>query len=104
MFRNSGQICAAQTRIFVEASVKAEFIRLYEEKWTALIKIGDPLDITVTQGPMADEVQFKRVMDYIEIGKKEGNIAFGGKRVGTKGYFIEPTCASLVRHFTSLYL
>ncbi|KZO91432.1 aldehyde dehydrogenase [Calocera viscosa TUFC12733] len=91
MFRNSGQICAAQTHLYVHESVKDIFIELYEKAWTDLVKHGDPLDIRTTQGPMADQLQYQRVMEYIEVGKKEGKVVFGGERVGKKGYFIQPT-------------
>lgn len=44
------------------------------------------------QGAIVSKEQFDRIMYYIEEGKKEGaKIACGGKRVGEKGYFIEPT-------------
>ncbi|KAL8290152.1 hypothetical protein RQP46_003091 [Phenoliferia psychrophenolica] len=91
MFRNSGQICQAQSRVYVQESVKDSFVAIYQKHWTALITHGDPLDLTTTQGPMADKIQFDNVMRFIEIGKAEGKLAFGGKRSGTKGYFIEPT-------------
>jgi hypothetical protein len=91
MFRNSGQICAAQSRLYVQESVRDKFIQLYKEKWLSKVKHGDPLDSSTTQGPMADKLQFDRVMDYISIGKKEGKVAFGGERNGEKGYFIQPT-------------
>jgi len=39
-----------------------------------------------------DQAQFDKVMDYIESGHSEGaTLASGGKRVGDRGYFIEPT-------------
>ena len=44
------------------------------------------------QGPQVDDLQFNRVMGYIEKGKAEGaNVALGGDRYGSKGYFIQPT-------------
>lgn len=44
------------------------------------------------QGAIVSKEQFERIMYYIEEGKKEGaKVACGGKRVGLKGYFIEPT-------------
>jgi len=39
--------------------------------------------------PQADSIQGKKVADYLETGKKEGKLIFGGKRVGKKGWFIE---------------
>src|SRR5260370_12061205 len=55
-------------------------------------KVGDPFDPETTQGPQVSQEQFDRVMGFIEAGKKEGaKLLTGGKRVGGKGYFIEPT-------------
>ncbi|CAB3256357.1 unnamed protein product [Arctia plantaginis] len=67
---------------FVEAAVK----------YAQSIKIGNPADPTTQHGPQVDEVMFKKVLGYIEKGKKEGaRCLTGGKRVGTTGYYIEPT-------------
>src|SRR5260370_19204191 len=55
-------------------------------------KVGDPFDPETTQGPQVSQEQFDRVMGFIEAGKKEGaKLLTGGKRIGNKGYFIEPT-------------
>jgi len=55
-------------------------------------KVGDPLDPETEQGPQVDDIQFEKVMSYVESGKREGaKLAHGGKRVGSRGYFIEPT-------------
>lgn len=49
------------------------------------------------QGPQVDDEMFNKVLGYIESGKKDGaKLETGGKRVGTKGYFIEPTVFSNV--------
>lgn len=74
-------------------------MKLYEKEWTRLVKHGNPLDGETTQGPLADEVQFRRVMEFIEVGKREGKLAFGGERSGSKGYFIQPTCEGLPTFF-----
>jgi len=52
---------------------------------------ASPLDAGTTLGPVADEVQLKCVLAYIEEGKKTAQLVTGGKRKGTKGFFIEPT-------------
>ena len=55
-------------------------------------KVGDPFAAETFQGPQISEGQFNRVMNYIDIGKKEGATCYlGGNRVGNEGYFIEPT-------------
>lgn len=46
----------------------------------------------LSHSPLVDDIQFKRVLDYIEHGKMEGaKVEVGGNRIGDKGYFIEPT-------------
>lgn len=50
------------------------------------------MDASTDQGPLVSKEQYDRVMGYIEAGVKEGaRLVTGGKRVGTKGFFIEPT-------------
>ncbi|KAI7859600.1 aldehyde dehydrogenase domain-containing protein [Circinella umbellata] len=91
IFFNSGQSCCAGTRLYVQEGIYDEFI----EKFKALTlskKIGDPFAAETFQGPQISEGQFNRVMNYIDIGKKEGATCYlGGNRVGDEGYFIEPT-------------
>jgi aldehyde dehydrogenase (NAD+) len=53
---------------------------------------GDPFGGGVFNGPLVDKIQFDKVMDYIEEGKKvAGQTAAGGDRIGDKGYFVKPT-------------
>jgi aldehyde dehydrogenase (NAD+) len=91
LFFNMGQCCCAGSRLFVEAKCYDEFV----EKSIARAKkrkVGDPFDPETEQGPQVDSDQFDKIMGYIETGKKEGaSLVAGGKRVGSKGYFIEPT-------------
>jgi aldehyde dehydrogenase (NAD+) len=55
-------------------------------------KVGDPLHPETQQGPLVDDIQFKKVLGFIESGKKQGaKVLCGGGRFGTKGYFVEPT-------------
>jgi aldehyde dehydrogenase (NAD+) len=69
---------------FIEA-VKARFLG-------ATSALGaDPQDPTTMLGPIADEIQFNRVMSYIKIGKEGGEPLVGGAQKGDKGFFIEPT-------------
>lgn len=56
------------------------------------MKTGAYTDSSADHGPQVDDIQFKRVMAYIEKGKREGaTCSLGGNRHGTKGYFVEPT-------------
>lgn len=91
LFFNQGQCCCAGSRLYVEEKCYDEFV----EKSVARAKrrtVGDPFDPATEQGPQVDHAQFDKVMSYIDAGKQEGaSLLCGGKRVGNRGYFIEPT-------------
>ena len=91
LFFNQGQCCCAGSRLFVESKCYDEFV----ERSIARAKrrtVGDPMDPNTEQGPQVDDIQFDKVMGYIESGKRDGaKLAYGGERVGSRGYFIEPT-------------
>ncbi|KAK1759957.1 aldehyde dehydrogenase [Echria macrotheca] len=89
---NSGQVCMANTRVYVHSSVADEFLRLFKESFAA-VRDGDPLAPETTHGPQADEVQYRNVMAYIEQGSQSGKLVLGGtgKLDGMGGYFVEPT-------------
>src|SRR4029077_1039448 len=55
-------------------------------------KIGDPLDPATEQGPQVSQEQLDKILGYIDLGKSQGaKLLTGGKRVGSKGFFVEPT-------------
>jgi aldehyde dehydrogenase (NAD+) len=91
LFFNQGQCCCAGSRLFVEEKAYDEFV----EKSAARAKtrrVGDPFDPNTEQGPQVDDVQFDKVMSFIDSGKEQGaTLVAGGNRWGDKGYFIEPT-------------
>jgi aldehyde dehydrogenase (NAD+) len=91
IFVNQGQSCCAGSRVFVEEKIYHQFV----EKSVARAqdrRVGDPLDPSTQQGPQVDQSQFDRVMGYIDSGRSDGaTLAYGGERVGNRGYFIRPT-------------
>lgn len=90
LFFNHGQCCAASSRIFVHWKVYDEFV---EKAIKAANEraVGDPYS-DVEQGPLVDDLQFDKVMAYIESGREEGaKLVAGGNRIGSSGYFVEPT-------------
>lgn len=90
LFFNHGQCCAASSRVFVHESVYDQFLEAAIKAAKAR-PVGDPFS-DVEQGPLVDGLQFDKVMSYVESGKKDGaTVAAGGSRIGTKGYFMEPT-------------
>ncbi|KAF2428870.1 aldehyde dehydrogenase, allergen Cla h 10 [Tothia fuscella] len=96
IFFNHGQCCCAGSRVYVQESIYDKFIERFKER-TAKNVVGDPFDENTFQGPQVSQLQFDRIMEYIEHGKEAGaKVETGGKRKGDKGYFIEPTIFSNV--------
>ncbi|KAJ5111070.1 Retinal dehydrogenase 1 [Penicillium argentinense] len=88
---NSGQVCMANTRIYVHESIAQKFIELFQKSF-AQVNSGDPLLPTTTHGPQADEIQYKQIQSYIEEAKKVGKLALGAEPSdGKNGFFISPT-------------
>ncbi|EIM91726.1 aldehyde dehydrogenase [Stereum hirsutum FP-91666 SS1] len=91
IFWNHGQACCAGTRIFVQAGIYDEFLKMLTAKAKS-IKLGDPFAEDSQQGPQVSKQQFDRVMSYIDSGKSQGaTVHTGGARYGEEGYWIEPT-------------
>eukprot|EP00243_Klebsormidium_subtile_P004722 TRINITY_DN18879_c0_g1_i1.p1 TRINITY_DN18879_c0_g1~~TRINITY_DN18879_c0_g1_i1.p1 ORF type:complete len:496 (+),score=204.07 TRINITY_DN18879_c0_g1_i1:148-1635(+) len=91
LFFNQGQCCCAGSRTFVHESIYDKYV----EKAVARAqrrKVGDPFEAASEQGPQVDGEQMTKILGYIAAGQKEGaKLATGGKRVGDKGFYIEPT-------------
>jgi aldehyde dehydrogenase (NAD+) len=97
LFFNQGQCCCAGSRLFVEEKVHDQFVERLVKKAKGQ-KVGDPFAPDTTQGPQVSQEQADRVMSYIESGKSEGaQLLCGGRRIGERGYFIEPTVFTGVR-------
>lgn len=88
---NQGQVCCAGSRIFVEEKIYDKFIAAAVEKFKNL-KVGDPLDPKTQMGSQINAKQAAKIIEYINIGVKEGaKIAVGGKLAAAGGSFVEPT-------------
>src|SRR5207247_10268078 len=57
----------------------------------ASLRIGNPEEPGIMVGPVIDEAAYRRILDYIEIGKSEATLAYQAKEVPPEGYFIPPT-------------
>jgi len=94
LFSNHGQSCCAGSRTYVHEKIYDKFV----SKAVAMAKarkVGNPFDDTVKQGPQIDGDMMTKVLGFIESGKKQGaKLQCGGKRIGTVGFFIEPTIFS----------
>ena len=95
VFANSGQICSAGPRLFVERKIYDEFVERVGAFGRGL-KVGNGIDPETQIGPLVSEEQLKRVTSYLSVGKSEGARAVvGGDRLVqgdlAKGYFVPPT-------------
>ena len=91
IFFNSGQVCSAGSRILVHESVHDAVVERLVARAKAM-RVGNPLDPSTSMGPLVSAGQMHRVLDYIDIGKRQGAaLAAGGVRVGEAGYFVAPT-------------
>jgi aldehyde dehydrogenase (NAD+) len=91
VYFNSGQVCCAGTRIFVQRDRYDEVVDKLTN-FSKNVSIGDPFDQKSTLGPLVSREQFDRVKGYLDVGKKEGaKVTVGGEPMGGKGYFVKPT-------------
>jgi 1-pyrroline-5-carboxylate dehydrogenase len=95
-FGNQGQKCSACSRVIAVDAIYDKLLDKVIER-TKKIKVGDLANFENWMGPVSGEEAFKKIMGYIEIGKKEGKLALGGNRIGNVGFFIEPTIFSEVK-------
>jgi len=89
-FGYQGQKCSACSRVIVSEKVYDSFVEKLVER-TKKIKVGPSDDPSNYMGPVINEAAMKTILDYIEIGKKEGRLVAGGARAAGDGYFVEPT-------------
>ena len=93
-YANSGQICAAGTRLFVQRGIHEEFVKRLNA-FSRGLRLGNGLDPKVDLGPLISQRQLDRVMRYVAIGSGErSRLASGGRRLEgalAKGFFVEPT-------------
>jgi aldehyde dehydrogenase (NAD+) len=101
VFANTGQVCYAGTRVFVQRHIVKEFAARIAE-FARTVRVGHSLDPDAQLGPLISGKQLERVMSYIELGSQEGaQLISGGERLGgafADGYFVSPTIFSDVRN------
>jgi betaine-aldehyde dehydrogenase len=89
-FYNAGQDCTAASRVLVHESVAADFTAALAEQARAM-RTGLPDDEAVDFGPVNNANQLDRVLGFLERLPAHARVVAGGNRVGTTGYFHEPT-------------
>ncbi|KAG8165588.1 hypothetical protein KVR01_004140 [Diaporthe batatas] len=106
LLMNTGQVCIAATRVYVQSGIYDAFLEAYakaiEEKKNS---IGDPEKSDTEIGPVVDKAQFDRIMGIINAAKaeKQGTLHSGGGRIGSEGYYIEPTIFTSTKDDASIY-
>ena len=89
---NSGQACIASSRVYVHESIAERFIEGMKGAMKQIGAKGDPLADGTARGPQADQIQFDRVMGYLNSAKESGlDVAMGGGKEGSEGLYVEPT-------------
>lgn len=97
LFFNQGQCCCAGSRTFVHERIYDEFLEKSKERALRRV-VGDPFKKGVEQGPQIDSKQFEKVLRYIKSGiDSSATLECGGGRLGSKGFFIQPTVFSNVQ-------
>lgn len=87
----NGERCTSSSRLLVQESIADAFHAKLIER-VGRLKVGHPLDPETEVGPLIHQSHFDKVSSYVEIGQAEGAVlAAGGKRIGDKGCFIQPT-------------
>src|SRR3546814_900521 len=105
VFANSGQICSAGTRLFVEQKIYDEFTGKVAEFAKAL-KVGNGADPETQVGPLVSGEQLDRVTGYVDVGLQQGaRCLSGGERLiegaYRDGYFVPQTVLADVRELGS---
>lgn len=91
IFHNQGEVCIAGSRLLVENSIREAFVERVLAAAEGM-QPGDPLDPQSFMGAIVDEIQHRRILDYIRRGVEEGaRLRTGGQALDGKGLFIPPT-------------
>ncbi|MCO5065231.1 MAG: NAD-dependent succinate-semialdehyde dehydrogenase [Rhizobiaceae bacterium] len=90
-YRNAGQVCTSPTRFIVHQEVKETFASAFVEAAQA-VKVGNGLDADTQMGPLVHARRLTAMQGLVENATAAGAVlATGGKRLGNRGYFFEPT-------------
>jgi gamma-glutamyl-gamma-aminobutyraldehyde dehydrogenase len=99
IFRNSGQVCVAGSRLLVEKSIHTEFVGKLSAI-AAKMRVGDPLNMKTEAGAITSAEQLAKNIGHVEKAMSEGAVVTtGGKRIleETGGFFMSPTVLDNVR-------
>ena len=99
IFFNQGEVCSANSRLYVERSIQEAFVEKLITRAEAM-QPGDPLDPASKMGAIVDQKQTNGIMRFVEAGKQTANLVAGGLQVQVdgKGCFVQPTIFDNVGH------
>jgi 1-pyrroline-5-carboxylate dehydrogenase len=100
-FGYQGQKCSACSRAIVVEKVYDKFLTKLAGR-VGKIRVGEADNSANYMGPVINQASMKKILDYIEVGKKEGRLVAGGGRAAGEGYFVEPTVIADVAPGTRL--
>jgi betaine-aldehyde dehydrogenase len=93
-FANQGEVCSAGSRLLVERSIYDRMLQALADACPR-IRLGNPLDRDTKMGPLVTREHQQKVLEYIDLGRKEGRLIAGGGAPGdpalARGWFVEPT-------------
>ncbi len=91
-FGGTGQKCTASSRLIVHEKIYKDFVNGLTNNIKNL-KVGHALDEGTQMGPASNQSQYESNLNYVEIGKGEAKLAYGGNPMNmrTPGYYMEPT-------------
>ncbi len=87
--RNSGQVCVAVERVFVDEAVHDEFMAIVREE-VAKVTVGDPRTEGVTMGPMSSDAQRRLVLEHLDDARARGGVFVQEPKTWDPGYFLSP--------------
>ena len=105
IFRNSGEVCVAGSRLLVQKSIHDKFLSKIID-FTKKFKVGNPLDLKNDIGAISSERQLLSDIEFVQNAEKEGGkIQIGGERINidSGGYYMQPTIISNVNRNMSVF-
>lgn len=99
IFRNSGQVCVAGSRLLIERSIHDAFVEKLKDHAEAM-KVGDPLDPTTSAGAINSQRQLEQNLHFVDEARAAGQrIVTGGERIlqETGGFYMAPTIVAGVQ-------
>ena len=95
IFGNMGEVCNAGSRLLVDKKIAGDFVARFIERGRTAFRAGDPLDPDTNLGPLVTAAHRRRVLDYIDKGRRGGaRLEFGGDTPELPGCYVNPTLFS----------